>query len=881
MKKPIVRLGALCAAVAVWLTLLAGCDDGSKPKNNGVIADIYKAEGTEFDSQIKGTMEFVPVAENDSLILSVNGSTAEIKVTCKDTGDAWYSNPQERYGESFIGETKRIYSQLIVEYNVNDGSNMMNSFSDGVLNNQYSFSAIENGLRVNFVLGTKPREYMVPQLIEKSRFEELITQLNEYDAQMLKDQYILVDLSDMEENDRLLLVERFPVLDEQTAYITQMRSALLTPSFGGSWPLATDYFLEQLEALLIKAGYTQEEFDRYVIDNKLPKSILSDTSIALSIEYTLEGDTLVARVPHDSIAFQDSQLQLTKITVLPAFGAASVEEEGYILLPDGSGALSYLNKSKENTSNYSALVYGGDATLPEWWNTGSRVEEGVYMPVFGIKTRDKSFLAILEEGDALAEISSQVSSESFTANVVNATFCMNYTQHSATTALSAKAGLFYQDTIADTDLSVRYCFQHGEKATYVGMAEAYREYLLESGGLQAQDIEDTVPLFLNIVQAVNGKRNILGIPVDRPLAVTTSEQVVEILETLAERQVSAVDVELQGWANGGYYHTAMNQVKLMGETGGKKGLNTLLEYADAHGVGVFPSCNFQSIPQFRTLGGLPAGQYAARTLENVISYQKEWSNTFGVETPVRKGRDGITVSPAKYTALVRSFLKEYNAYGFAGVSGGSFGYVLGGDYREGQMISRQGAKAAVAESLQLLAGSVDTLAVEGANLYTLADAGYVYGLTVASSEHNALDETVPFYQAVLHGVVPYAGEPANKVSDFDAQLLKYIETGTIPAFLWMYEENVMLKNTAYTSLNSTCYVQWLDKAVQTYQTVNEALAGCMDATMVAHDKLSAAVSRTVYSSGITVYVNYSGEAQTVDGVTVPARSYLRVEKEGV
>ena len=883
MKKQALRLIAWLLSAAVCLTLSSGCSKQERLGNNSDIPEKYQAEGSDLDTFIKSNTDFVQVAENDTLILSIHGGTAEIKVENKKTGAEWFSNPQERYAEDFFGEARRVYAQLSVEYNINDAMDTMNSFSDAVTNYQYSFSGIDNGIRVNFVMGTKPRAYIVPQLVEKARFEALLAQLEESEAEELKNYFVLVDLEELEQEDRLLLAERFPVLTSKSAYITQMRSAILSPSAGGNWPLATDSFLEKIETLLVKAGYTQEEYEEYVRQNGLPETILSDQSIAVSVEYVLDGEDLVVRVPNDSIAFRDSELQLTKITVLPAFGAADRQADGYIFLPDGSGALTYLNHTKTNTSNFSAPVYGEEHTLPS--GTGAEekntaVSPDVYMPVFGMKNGDEAFLAIIEQGDALAEVTAQTGSENFTTNIVYADFRMSYTQKSTTKALSASTGLFYQEKIADSDIVIRYRFLHGEAADYVGMATAYRTYLLSNGLLNKREIREEVPLFISLIQAVNGRKNTAGIPVDRPLSLTSGEQAVEILRQLKEKQVTDLDVELQGWCNGGYYHTAMNRVRFMRETGGRKGFAAIAEYAEANRIGLFPSCDFQSVPKRTLTGGFSAGSQAARTLENIISYKTGIVNSFGISTPAQNTGDCAIVSPAYYDTLISSFLSSYKKLQVQGVSAGSMGYSLGGDYREGAPVDRQKAKELVTEALKKLADETGTLAVEGANLYALQSAGYVYDLTTESSRQNATDETIPFYQIVLHGVVPYAGQPLNQASDLKQQMLRCIETGTIPSFLWMYEENIVLKNTGYTSITSACYTQWLDKAAEVYREMNAALSGCMAETIVAHARLSEYVSKTVYGNGVTVYVNYSEEEQTAEGVTVPKTGYLRVEKQG-
>ena len=49
---------------------------------------------------------------------------------------------------------------------------------------------------------------------------------------------------------------------------------------------------------------------------------------------------------------------ISAIQILPFFGAANLDQTGYIFIPDGSGALIDLNNGKEHYQPFSARVYG-------------------------------------------------------------------------------------------------------------------------------------------------------------------------------------------------------------------------------------------------------------------------------------------------------------------------------------------------------------------------------------------------------------------------------------------------------------------------------------------------------------------------------------------
>ena len=58
-----------------------------------------------------------------------------------------------------------------------------------------------------------------------------------------------------------------------------------------------------------------------------------------------------------------------------------------------------------------------------------------------------------------------------------------------------------------------------------------------------------------------------------------------------------------------------------------------------------------------------------------------------------------------------------------------------------------------------------------------------------------------------------------------------------------------------------------------YMEVNEALKRVSGETMINYEIMNKGIKKVTYSNGITFYINYLPEDVTVDGVTIPAKSY--------
>ena len=79
------------------------------------------------------------------------------------------------------------------------------------------------------------------------------------------------------------------------------------------------------------------------------------TLVKVPVDYYLEDDHFSAKVDIKAAEYTDAVL-ITEYNVLPYFGAGSWMDDGYLFVPDGSGALISFNEHQNDADNYDELV---------------------------------------------------------------------------------------------------------------------------------------------------------------------------------------------------------------------------------------------------------------------------------------------------------------------------------------------------------------------------------------------------------------------------------------------------------------------------------------------------------------------------------------------
>lgn len=803
----------------------------------------FKAQD-DSDPKVDG---MVLVAENDILKLYTNTTTTEVAVFDKRNGVTTYSNPVDREGDPLANGRNMddLNSQFMLTYYDTSMTQVtMYSYDFSVERNQFTMESIENGIRYTYLCGNlESVTGIVPVYITEARLtEKVLSKLSERDAKKVRNNYM-----------------------ESTTVAGFLE---LTQGIQ-----ASKVALGKMVKLFEEAGYTQEDFDADAAAAAGGEQA-ERTTFTIVMEYRLDGDKLIVTVPTDKIVETGSG-KLGNIDLLSYFGAGGTTEEGYILVPNGSGSLINFNNGKK-TERYNQYIYGMDE--PAQGYTVVEDTEKARLPIYGIKHADNAVFAEITGGDTLANIIAEVSGDTNSYNYVYPSFVIRG---------SEKVSMFGVEGVAadlptlekdkyNLDLSVTYSFLPKEEASYSGMANYYRNELIARGELAQKEEESELPFYLDVVGGVKMQQSFLGVPYLSVYPMTTFDEAGTIIDGFLENDISNLRVNYLGWFNGGYYHDAPKKVKVERKLGGKSGLADLNSKIAEAGGTLFGDVAFQKVSweadnfnykmeSSMYYSGYPVfyGRVNPATLRQTSSlgYPESLFNI---------------LSPKYLVRHVDKFVNAVKRVDISGISLRDLGDTLSSDKKRTNVIDRQQAKQIVLGQLDKLKEVTGNLMVSGGNSYSFA---YATDLTNVPSSDNPfylVDEEVPFYQMVVHGCIDYTSGAINLSDSYDKNeiILRMIEFGTAPHFTLSYEESSRIKYSAMNVLYTTQYETWMKDAVEIYRKTNEALKNVVNATVTEHTIVTDGVRKLTYDNGVTIYINYTDQEATAEGETIPAKSYV-------
>lgn len=908
-----VRFGVLVVAWVVWVGLAPGAVTAQEALPPGMAL----------------------VAHNGILELYIDESTTEIAVRDLASGDVWYSNPPG---------SQTAKGQVAIRYvapGAAEGS--MDTHNDAVAHGQFEIRRIPDGVRVEYTLGQQYGEFaLIPGVLTEERVQEIAARIEDERAraaflQGIERNYTLLTLRravepvslpaslrvfdglvvespgkrlTSNETQRLLrnILGRMVGEREDLETFDDATPELFEPFIDRMSYVLNDnvpnFLLRQWLSTLQNIGYTMDD---KAIDNELsnfdPPSVRLEI-FRLAIEYTLDGPDLVVRIPYEDMEHPVDvvdrggkygakgatiSLPIQSLQVLEFFGAAGPDQDGYMLVPDGSGALIHLNNGKAGAGSYVAPVYGHDWALGAPPERTSRTQQ-IHWPVFGLKQGDKAFVAIIERSAAAARINAAVSSGGSSFNRIWATFVVrpqatvdladewSYSPISGYGRLSQIS--IFQHRANREDVQLRYRFLSGDSADYAGMAHTYRDYLIRRGLLPRAlpDEEKSIPLIVELIGSVRKDEPLLGIPRSVDVPLTTFSQALSIAQALEDAGVERAAFRYVGWNEGGIRHGFPSRIQLLKRLGTRREFEALRDFLSARGWGLFPDISLGYVYDDGLFDGFRANRDASRTIDRKTARRYDYDLAlFG-----RKSDNApYVLSPAALPGLVGRFASSYTSLGVDGLSLRHLGASLSSDFREDDeaLVDRPQALTIVRGELERLAGEYGLkLLVTGGNDYALAHASLVVDAPFGSSGVDLFDRDVPFVQMVIHGFVDYAGRPINSDVDPVRQMLKTVEYGGSPYFQWSFAPSEAVKDTDFDRYLSLHYGVWFESATELYRRMADELRPVHGRLMVGHQELLPNVFRTDYDGGYSVIVNYNHDEVVVDGRRIGARDFALVRQ---
>ena len=600
----------------------------------------------------------------------------------------------------------------------------------------------------------------------------------------------------------------------------------------------------------------------------------------IPVRYELEKDCLKASVITGEIqedlwslsddpetvakaANNKEKLSVMTISLLPFMGAADTQDQGYLVLPDGSGALMHFNNGRGNTAYYQQDVFGRDATL-----SVKRAATRTYqlnMPLFGMIKNGLGMMAVVENGEYQAQLNAAIAGQLTGYN--NAYFTVTYINMESNTLMagsnSSKTVTLAANTFRDMgDFTVRYYLLDKQDADYTDIASLYRSQL----GLRDLQADEAPVVQVKMIGSIPSIKTFIGIPYNSVTVLTSYKDAGKVLDDFHASGVDRLSLQYIGWSKQSVRGKIVTGLELDNRLDGKSGFDQLMKSADAAGDQVSLTVDLCNL--YKNGNGFWSLFSAANNINSTARQMNEYLMSTGVKDPA--GKTWYLLRPDKVV--------EASERAASGLSGQKYGLTLNalGNTVYSSLgkkgISRTQAGKYWRSALEKLSQSIPWLAAEKPNAYAFPFIRQADDVPLASSRYDVIDEDIPFYQLVPHGAFIMYSEPLNEWGSLDDAILRLAEYGVYPSWRLIARDPALLSGTDGADWYSTSLSAWYDDVIDVDVRLKE-LGRYAAMRMVSHERPAKDVSVTTYENGDRVYVNYGTKDVTVQNVTIPARSF--------
>jgi len=837
VKKVIWLLELVCV-----ILIAISCDSRAARAKNVI---IYENDGNKEEI----------VLENQYLELRFFPETTGIILTNKSTGSQWRSNPVEVDPLADTVTRYLMQSLFSLEYtDVTGVGQTLYSGEQSVNLDAYNYGIVDGALEINYTVGNLERTYAIPPAIPEERMLPFLENMDSGDLSIIKTGYRLYDINNLRANDnRAELLANYPDLNRIKVYVLR--------------PEIHEYQRAEFETILANAGYT---YDDYLEDIAHYPSTggRERPAFNLTFRYSLEGNALVLNIPFDKIAYRTAY-PLVRLTVLPFFGAGGLEDKGYLMVPDGSGALIYFNNGRQNQLSYINAVYG--------WDEGIKREAVINdskasFPAFGIEKNGEAFLCIIEEGSSYASVGADVSGRNSSWNNAYPRFNMVHSELMNISGRSDRAVYQYERSLPEGEsITLRYIFC--EEDGYVGMAKEYRSWLLNKYPSLRRHNENGVPIAVEILGAVNKTQHRLGIPFDLPLKLTSYREAADMIEDFDNFGWKNVQIKLNGWFNRSVGHTIPTRIRLINELGGKGDFQKLTASARQSGYRLYPEVDFFYMRDKKLFDSFnlyrDTSRFLSRERIQRYPYSFVW---FGERT--NWGKLNYIARPEVSMKMIDTFSKNSSSFGLENIAFRNMGATLAGDYNERRFVSREASMRMRQEKFDELNKSGTGIMFLSGHAYAAPFADFIVDIALDDQSFGITDVPVPFYEIVLHGLIPYTGRAINLAEDYTKHLLKTVESGAGLYFSFMTEETAVLQETKFRQFYANEYDKWVRDADDIYKRFTADFGNLFNQAITDHEILSSGVTMTSYEDGTRVIVNASDNSVNFYGRYISANNYV-------
>lgn len=579
-------------------------------------------------------------------------------------------------------------------------------------------------------------------------------------------------------------------------------------------------------------------------------------------EFRLTEGGFTVNIPAESI-IENGEYRFVSINMLPFFSAFGAEENGYIMTPYSGGAL--LDFGKETQGKYMQMPVFSESNItpqestkldPQASNQTQAQSSGVSLPIIGMNNTRTGFVVFPDEIGEDTYINISTAYYGIPFNRVS--FCY-YVRNVSTLSFSGSADTaegtadILDDDIIPADKKLCYELLGESECDYNGMAQKYREHLIEKGLLDAKKSENA-DVSVEILMSVP-RVDMAGTTL---VQTTDFEQALQMVKEMKKSGIENALINLKGWNNNGYGATPTEN-RVEDAIGGSKGLGALAEYCKEIGYKLILETDYTELnTSFSNL----SAKKTAVVDNNGFYITNEGENIYYQRLSVIEG-------------YVNEFIKEFSESGISGINFKGFGSLLYRDYNQKVTYTGDFAKG-IKEQISKASKSFSDVAVRGTNFYALSGSDYAYDTEIPYVDSTVYSAYVPLLQLIAGDSVGFISTPINAFFSPTSQSLSQLEYNSIPNFELTSESVYSLQDTHYNTLFSAKFDLWLDSIVQQYELRNGELKEVSNSRLVNHTILAKDVVLLKYENGKELLINKSSKDYTYGETAVKAYRFALV-----
>lgn len=607
--------------------------------------------------------------------------------------------------------------------------------------------------------------------------------------------------------------------------------------------------------------------------------------ITIPREYIVDSGNVKEKLSQDDDMYKmiNGDYVITTTQICPYITEVDDTQEGYMIVPDGSGAIIEFNNNK--TSTVSAPYYGKDRAYvaPMKQEEGAQLLLGMYAFVTTTKGSEKGIVAALNKGGGQLALTAGVNTGA-NKNYAFLTATIRSTEIIYTgTVAEPKQFTKFDKTLSPSDISIDYLILGKDELDYSTIAKKYQKYLIDksSGELQLNDNTDTNLTDLTFLGSFEKYSLLLGIKYMTEDSLTTFDQAKDIINELEDNKVNNLSVSYKGWTSENLEYEVGGSLKVASVLGKTASMQSFYKFCVEKNIAFYPELSIATAKGYDYMLG--STRYSARGVGNTEAIEYQYDLSTG--RPDKKLKSTYVISPLYYQSITEKLMSDYqklNIWKNKTENGGFYltdiGNKWSGNYRKGRQVYGGDAVLYQQQVLDILSEN-GKIKIEAPCDYAFKYVDVATSVPVTSKMFAIYDETIPFYQLVISGLFDYTTEYINGMSNKSTQwyFTKVLETGSNVSFLISAEDPSILLETDYTQYYQSYYHNWKDTIIDFNTRINEL--GIHQSVLTSYKSVNG-LSEVVYTnktngSKLVLIVNSTDSSKTyTDGTIVPGYSYI-------